>query len=576
MPATQSLSCTGSLGDPVVTISSGAGPDFGPALASGITSMQYVRSFCPNDGEYTIVNSSSGCFGDSWHSIRDHTGDANGYFMLINASLQPSDFYTQTVTGLCSGTTYRFSAFIMNVLRLQAFLPNITFTIEKADGTVLQSYNTGDLPNTSQPVYNEFGFYFTTPPGISTVVLRMRNNGVGGIGNDLAIDDISFSPAGPQSVISISGITGDTLSVCNQAVRLQSLVEPCFLSTEYQWQTTNNNGQTWVDIPGETSNSYTTPVLTSGVHQYRLTVAQSGNIVQSNCRVNSNVFTILSPGRQPEVFDTLITRCPGGFFTLPWGTTVSTDGMYSDTAKTEFGCDSLIRRYRFRIQQVSRQNLRELVCSGLFYELPSGIRVFSPGNYVDTVRSVIEQCDSIITNLQLDTIALPVLAVSKSNDINCLKAVTRLQAMGAASYSWSPAGFLDDPLSSNPVAAPPGTTIFYVRGRSANGCEATDSIIVFADRAAVGEIFRMPNSFTPNQDGLNDCFGASFMGYTSGFSMVIYDRWGKQVFKTDRSVDCWDGTYRGRDCPTGTYVYYIAAKTPCGPVQQKGTILLLK
>ena len=174
----QSLSCTGSLGDPVVKLLLGRGK-FRARTGSG-HHQHAIRQFpLPNDGEYTMINSSGGCFGDSWHTIRDHTGDVNGYFMLINASYQPSDFYLQTVNGLCSGTTYRFSAYIMNVLRLQAFLPNITFSIEKRTVPVLQSYNTGDLPNASQPVYTEFGFFFTTPPGVQTVVLRMRNNSLG-------------------------------------------------------------------------------------------------------------------------------------------------------------------------------------------------------------------------------------------------------------------------------------------------------------------------------------------------------------------------------------------------------------
>ena len=126
----QSLSCTGSLGDPVVKLLLGRGRISGPHWLRASPTCNTSVPFAPNDGEYTIVNSSGGCFGDSWHTIRDHTGDVNGYFMLINASYQPSDFYLQTVNGLCSGTTYRFSAYIMNVLRLQAFLPNITFPLK--------------------------------------------------------------------------------------------------------------------------------------------------------------------------------------------------------------------------------------------------------------------------------------------------------------------------------------------------------------------------------------------------------------------------------------------------------------
>ena len=67
--------------------------------------MQYVaiRS-CPEDGQYTIVHSAVGCYSPTWLNVqRDHTGDPNGYFMLVNASYQPSDFYVQTISRALSG-----------------------------------------------------------------------------------------------------------------------------------------------------------------------------------------------------------------------------------------------------------------------------------------------------------------------------------------------------------------------------------------------------------------------------------------------------------------------------------------
>ena len=74
--------------------------------------------------------------------------------MVINASFNPGDFFVKTVDGLCPNTTYEFAAWIFNVLepfacRGQGIKPNITFNIEKTDGTVLQSYQTGDIPPNS-------------------------------------------------------------------------------------------------------------------------------------------------------------------------------------------------------------------------------------------------------------------------------------------------------------------------------------------------------------------------------------------------------------------------------------------
>ena len=72
--------------------------------------MTYIANACPEDGYYTIVHSTTGCYSGTWLNVTsDHTGNPNGYFMLINASYQPSDFYVQTISGLCAGTTYQFA-----------------------------------------------------------------------------------------------------------------------------------------------------------------------------------------------------------------------------------------------------------------------------------------------------------------------------------------------------------------------------------------------------------------------------------------------------------------------------------
>ncbi|MGH2566223.1 MAG: hypothetical protein ACRDE5_17015, partial [Ginsengibacter sp.] len=115
--------CQGSLGDPVVNITFGAGTNPGPSLG-GSTNYGYVNHDCPDDGFYTVANSTSGCFGGTWHTlVEDHTpGDVNGYMMVVNASFNPGDFFVKTVDGLCPNTTYEFAAWMYNVL--QAFACN--------------------------------------------------------------------------------------------------------------------------------------------------------------------------------------------------------------------------------------------------------------------------------------------------------------------------------------------------------------------------------------------------------------------------------------------------------------------
>lgn len=281
--------CTGSLGDPVVNINFGTG-----SANTGYTptnAYTYVSNSCPNDGSFTITSSTSGCFGNTWHTINsDHTG--RGQFMLVNASYTPGDFFLTTITDLCPNTNYEFAAWIMNVLTNRSgILPNVTFTIESPDGTVLQEYSTGNIPQTTQPEWKQYGFYFNTPDDNATIVLRMRNNAPGGLGNDLALDDITFRPCGPIITSIIEG-HGDTVNICEDdfsSFRFSGNTSAAYVNPAYQWQSSTDTGATWVDLPGETTSNFNSPVFSKpGTYWYRLVVTDQRFAGIRSCRIASN------------------------------------------------------------------------------------------------------------------------------------------------------------------------------------------------------------------------------------------------------------------------------------------------
>src|SRR5207342_1917891 len=115
----------------------------------------------------------------SWQVVAsDHTGNTNGYMMLVNASNLPSVFFTQSAPGLCAGNTYEFSAYILNLMTSEASdatvsQPNIIFSIETSGGQVLAADTTGRIPPTFArlPQWNKYGVYFTLPPGVTDVVV---------------------------------------------------------------------------------------------------------------------------------------------------------------------------------------------------------------------------------------------------------------------------------------------------------------------------------------------------------------------------------------------------------------------
>ena len=316
--------CTGGLGDPIVDITFGQGAGVGAPLASGITNMTYQAADCPSDGYYTIINHTSSCFGGSWFSVQqDHTGNQDGYFMLVNASFQPSDFYVQTVNGLCGNTSYQFAAWVLNMVAQPGeILPNITFRIEKTDGTVLQSFTTGDIPETSVPTWNQYAFYFSTPPGINSVVLRMTNNAPGGIGNDIALDDITFRPAGSSITSVVAGYPKDTVNLCINAqptLNINATVESCYPNEAVQWQQSVDGGKSWSDIAGAVTNNILRSPTGAGLYLYRLTAAQTGNLGVATCEVASppvEVNVIPIPNPAISISPAVDTNCAGSMVTI--------------------------------------------------------------------------------------------------------------------------------------------------------------------------------------------------------------------------------------------------------------------
>ncbi len=116
---------------------------------------------------------------------------------------------------------------------------------------------------------------------------------------------------------------------------------------------------------------------------------------------------------------------------------------------------------------------------------------------------------------------------------------------------------------STGVTAPNISVGIYETGRyfataDNNGCSTTDSIWVKRNC-----YLNIPNSFSPNGDGLNDYFIPRQL-LSSGlqeFSMKIFNRWGELVFQgTNIDGRGWDGNYGGKQQKNGVYIYMIEAQ----------------
>jgi len=68
----------------------------------------------------------------------------------------------------------------------------------------------------------------------------------------------------------------------------------------------------------------------------------------------------------------------------------------------------------------------------------------------------------------------------------------------------------------------------------------------------------VPNSFTPNADGLNDVFLPVLNGYVGwNYRLLIFDRWGEIIHETRDPNAGWTGRARGRDAQIDVYVWKV-------------------
>ncbi len=113
----------------------------------------------------------------------------------------------------------------------------------------------------------------------------------------------------------------------------------------------------------------------------------------------------------------------------------------------------------------------------------------------------------------------------------------------------------------NPTHTYADTGYYDVQLIVSNTFGCSDSIIKTV-RVKPDFFFAIPNTFTPNGDGLNEFFHpGSIVGAVEGdYSFYIFNRWGELIFEGHDLTDGWDGTYKGKVVPTGTYVWRIEVK----------------
>jgi gliding motility-associated-like protein len=146
---------------------------------------------------------------------------------------------------------------------------------------------------------------------------------------------------------------------------------------------------------------------------------------------------------------------------------------------------------------------------------------------------------------------------------------------GANTYNWDFGdGSSSTAISPAHIYSLPGIYTVELIASNILGCSDTATLgPILVSPAATTFI---PNTFTPNQDGVNDIFKV-YSARISEMQLMVYNRTGEKVFETFDINQGWDGTFRGRGLNTGVYVYYCKVKYDTGRVEELfGDITLIR
>ena len=136
-------------------------------------------------------------------------------------------------------------------------------------------------------------------------------------------------------------------------------------------------------------------------------------------------------------------------------------------------------------------------------------------------------------------------------------------------YSWSPSVGLSNSAVSTPTASPTVTTTYTLTVTAGGGCPASAVI-----KVNVLEQMVIPNTFTPNGDGVNDTWSIAGLAAYPNCTVNVFNRYGAGIFRSVGYTKNWNGAFNGYVLPSGTYYYVVDLKDGSKPLS--GYVVLLK
>jgi gliding motility-associated-like protein len=122
-------------------------------------------------------------------------------------------------------------------------------------------------------------------------------------------------------------------------------------------------------------------------------------------------------------------------------------------------------------------------------------------------------------------------------------------------YAWTPNVNINNTSIKNPVITGNTDITYTLTVTDSLGCTSQDQTII-----KVSPEIKIPNTFTPNGDGVNDQWDIQGLIAYEHASVDIFNRWGQKVFHSIGYGNPWDGSYNAKPLPVSTYYYVIDTK----------------
>ncbi|HVU56212.1 MAG TPA: LamG-like jellyroll fold domain-containing protein [Puia sp.] len=538
----------------------------------------------------------------AWNSnmsyCTDHGG--NDKMLLVNGSQQLNvKIWSETVT-VRPNTNYAFSTWLQSLASVGPAILRLYINGQPI-GPLLQADATTCVWRQFYDVWNSGA---STSAVVSIINMNQQNSG-----NDFALDDISFS--------AISMLTDSiTITVENPAIKAWPDTTVC-PGSPVALRAQGAGSYTWWPADGLSNPGIGNPIAAPSVPTKYIVTSTTPRGCMAKDSITIGFFPVpaihITPDTVVCLGDAVRLHVSGGS-RYSWSPAALLDDPASTMPMLTTGADTLYRvsildanqctekdsvAVKFRRKPVFTRPSGVTVCEGASGILGSNddthyVYAWEPATFLDdpsspkprvsptsSLQYTVAISDSVCPHYDSSfmvgarMISTPEVTAYKAHDIDCAQPTTELNVTGAATYSWEPAIGLNNPDCANPTVSIDTTTTYTVKGTDRWGCIAYSNITVNV-KATGKDLFILPNAFTPNGDGHNDCFGVKRWGDVTLEDFSIFSRRGMQVFTTQDPSQCWDGNFHGQPQPADTYIYVIRAKTFCGVISRRGTVTLVR